>query len=51
MVVNHRLSEENDDEALMNFEEDLSFYNQETESSCGLEDLLHLLEEWKAFIS
>ena len=47
-VTNHRLYEE---DALMEFEEDLSFYDQEIEANCGLEDLLHLLEEWKEFIT
>ena len=47
-VTNHRLYVEG---ALMEFEEDLSFYDQEIEANCGLEDLLHLLEEWKEFIT
>lgn len=31
-------------------ESDLSFYDQEIEAECGLEDLLSLLESWLAFI-
>ncbi|KPU82252.1 hypothetical protein JI57_04305 [Psychromonas sp. PRT-SC03] len=47
VVTNHRLHE---NEELPDFEEDLSFYNLEIESGCGLEDFLNLLNSWCEFI-
>jgi len=47
-VVNHRLMEAEDDEALT---DDMSFYNAEIEACCGLEDFKNLLESWLEFIS
>lgn len=46
-VVNHRLMEAEDDEALT---DDMSFYNAEIEACCGLEDFKNLLESWLEFI-
>ncbi|MGF1765582.1 YacL family protein [Aliivibrio kagoshimensis] len=33
------------------FEEGIDFYNEESISSCGLEDFEQMIESWKAFIT
>jgi uncharacterized protein YacL (UPF0231 family) len=46
-VVNHSLHDlELGEEA----ENDLSFYDQEIQAECGLEDFVNLMESWLAFI-
>lgn len=47
-VINHRLMESGDEEALT---DDMSFYDAEIEACCGLEDFKALLESWLEFIS
>jgi len=46
-IINHSLEQVDSD-----FEEsdDLSFYDQEIQAECGLEDFLNLIESWSEFI-
>ena len=46
-VVNHSL---HDSDSTEEAENDLSFYDQEIQAECGLEDFLNLIESWLAFI-
>lgn len=43
-IVNHSLYQSDSE-----LDEDLSFYDQEIEAECGLEDLLNLITSWLAF--
>lgn len=46
-VVNHSL---HGSESELEDDNDLHFYDQEIEADCGLEDFLHLISSWSAFI-
>ena len=46
-VINHSLLNDFDD---LDLEEDFSFYNLESEASCGFDDFVNLIESWFAFI-
>ncbi|TEW51398.1 YacL family protein [Psychromonas algicola] len=46
-ISNHSLHESDDSLEDAN---ELSFYDQEIQAECGLEDFLNLLESWLAFI-
>ena len=46
-VINHSL---HDSDSTEETENDLSFYDQEIQAECGLEDFLNLMESWLAFI-
>jgi len=43
-IVNHSLYQSDSE-----LDEDLSFYDQEIEAECGLEDLQNLIDSWLAF--
>ncbi|TEW56664.1 UPF0231 family protein [Psychromonas sp. RZ22] len=46
-IINHSLHDLDSDLEDAN---DLSFYDQEIQAECGLEDFLNLIESWLAFI-
>ena len=46
-VINHSLLNDQDE---IDLEGDLAFYDAEIEAACGLEDFLHLIESWLAFV-
>ena len=46
-VINHSLLNDFDD---LDLEEDFSFYNLESEASCGFDDFVNLIESWLVFI-
>jgi len=47
-VINHSLI---NDQGEGDLQDDLQFYDLETEACCGLEDFLNLIESWQEFIS
>jgi uncharacterized protein YacL (UPF0231 family) len=47
-VINHSLLNNFDE---LDLEENFSFYDLESEASCGFDDFVNLLESWMEFIS
>lgn len=50
-VVNHSLHDsDSDSDSELEDANDLSFYDQEIQAECGLEDFLNFIESWLEFI-